>query len=334
MPHRKALHLGTGPRSVQEARRWVVDVCERIGRDDLAECAELAVSELVTNAVLHGEPPIWLQVRGTPAHPRIEVHDASVVPPQPGSPGGGIDLGALDLGGPDALDGIDLSALNAFGRGLDIVARASVLWGALVEEDGKTVWFEPAAEFAEVDGAPYQLDAPASTRSNGTGGGDRITVRVRGLPVAEFTQFQRHYRELRREVRLLALAHEDDYPLAKSLAEYFNALERPLRDGMGREQVDTALRAGRATVDLDLRMERYVAEQIGNLTELLDIADDFARGARLLTIERGTEQRAFQEWFLGEFARQARGESPVTWARRGRTGHGSGSGGNTSTLLS
>ena len=51
--NRPALALGSGPRSVQDARRWVVGTCQDIGRDDLVECAELGVSELVTNALLH-----------------------------------------------------------------------------------------------------------------------------------------------------------------------------------------------------------------------------------------------------------------------------------------
>ena len=52
--NRPALSLGPGPRGVQDARRWVVDVCADIGRAELVECAELGVSELVTNALLHG----------------------------------------------------------------------------------------------------------------------------------------------------------------------------------------------------------------------------------------------------------------------------------------
>ena len=56
--NRPALTLGSGPRGVQDARRWVVDTCHDIGRADLVECAEFGVSELVTNALLHGAPPI------------------------------------------------------------------------------------------------------------------------------------------------------------------------------------------------------------------------------------------------------------------------------------
>ena len=65
MQHRQTLELAPGPRSVHDARRWVVATCREIGRDDLVDCAELAISELVTNAVLHGEPPVRMQLSGT-----------------------------------------------------------------------------------------------------------------------------------------------------------------------------------------------------------------------------------------------------------------------------
>ena len=81
--NRPALTLGSGPRGVHDARRWVVRTCADIGRDDLVECAELGVSELVTNALLHGEPPIQVRVRGTAEHPRIEVRDSSLEAPDP-----------------------------------------------------------------------------------------------------------------------------------------------------------------------------------------------------------------------------------------------------------
>ncbi len=269
----------------------------------------------MTNALLHGDPPTKLQLRGTTEHPRIEVSDASTVPPQPSSRGGGIDLDAFDL---DAFDSgaagdIDITSLGGFGRGLDIVSRASAAWGAVIEDDGKTVWFEPAPEFSDAAGADFQLMAPPETGEPRTRMGE-VAIQVQGVPVEEFSVFQRHYRDLRREIRLLALAHEDDYPLAKVLSDHFNALERPLRTSMGREQVDDALEAGRDSADLRLRMPPTHARQIGELIDLLDAADDFSRAERLLTAPRSPEQRAFQIWFLSEFRRQAAGAAPQPWS--------------------
>ncbi|HWI42615.1 MAG TPA: ATP-binding protein [Nocardioides sp.] len=314
VPYRQTLQLGPGPESVRSARRWVVEVCRALGREDLCDCSELAVSELVTNAVLHAEQPIHLRVRGTSEHPRFEVRDASTVPPQPASSkGGGFDLDSFDLDAFDEFDQDQLASLTTVGRGLDIVARAASAWGADIEEDGKTVWFEPSVDLSEVDGADFQLThsfAPIPDEYTRVG---EIGVQVNGLPVVEFGRFQRHYGDLRREIRLLALAHEDDYPLAKVLSDHLNALERPLRANMGRELIDEARKEGRATIDLRLRVPREAARQIGGLVDLLDAADDFSRAQRLLTAPRTPEQRAFQIWFLGEFRRQAAGGPPVAW---------------------
>ena len=75
---------------------------------------------------------------------------------------------------------------------------------------------------------------------------DAVThVEVHGVPLSQFHAFQVHYRELRREVRLLALAHESDYPLAKTLSDLFGSLDRDLREGIRSEDIETAQASGR-----------------------------------------------------------------------------------------
>jgi anti-sigma regulatory factor (Ser/Thr protein kinase) len=290
---------------VQDARRWVGDLCVEIGRPELSECAQLGVSELVTNALLHGEPPITVRVRGTVEHPRVEVRDSSVEAPiLPSEP--------LDRPETDGL-------LLTFGRGLSIVARCSEAWGAEIEDDGKVVWFAPAADFADDLGVPgvitgFAHRAPTPTR-------DRVRVHVLDAPLALHLGFQHHFRELRREVRLLALAHESDYPLAKSLSDVFGSLERQLRDGMGIEQIEAALAEGKESTDLVVHLPRATASTLTRFLELLDLADDFCRAQRLLSLARSPEQRRFQIWFLSEFVRQADGAPPVSWLEVRSNGH-------------
>ena len=79
--NRPAESLAPGPRGAVQARRWVAGVCDEIGRPELRENAELALSEVVTNAILHGHPPVTVRLRGTRSHPRVEVRDASTDPP-------------------------------------------------------------------------------------------------------------------------------------------------------------------------------------------------------------------------------------------------------------
>ena len=297
--NRPPLALGQGPRGVQDARRWVADLCQEIGRPELAECGQLGVSELVTNALLHGEPPITVRVRGTAEHPRVEVRDSSVeapiLPTQP-----------LDRPQTDDL-------LLTFGRGLSIVARCSDAWGAEIEDDGKVVWFAPSADFADGEGVTGVITGVDHQRLQATPTRDRIRVNILDVPLALYVGFQHHFRELRREVRLLALAHESHYPLAKSLSDLFGSLDRQLRDGIGVEQIEAALAQGLESTDLVVHMPRASASTLVRFVELLDLADDFCRAERLLSLARTPEQRKFQEWFLSEFVRQSHGEPPLSW---------------------
>jgi len=293
--NRPALSLGSGPRGVQDARRWVVQTCHDIGRDDLAECAELGVSELVTNALLHATPPLTVRVRGTAEHPRVEVHDGS--PEAPAMPSAG--------------DADDDDLLLTFGRGLGIVARCATAWGVDLEEDGKTVWFAPATE---PGGDPVEgLVTGEQPPTERVPGPDEMRIDIVGVPLRMYVEFQRHYRELRREVRLLSLAHETDYPLAKDLSELFGALERDLREGIGADQIEQALASGAATADLHVAMPHETAATIGRFIELLDLADAFCREKRLLSLARTPDQQRFQRWFLSEFVRQERGEGSLAW---------------------
>lgn len=307
--NRPALSLGSGPRGVQDARRWVVGTFRDIGRDDLVECAEMAVSEVVTNALLHGAPPIQVRVRGTREHPRVEVSDGSVEPPTlPSAPSVDLDAdGEIDL---DDLDDL----LLTFGRGLSIVARASDAWGADIEDDGKTVWFTPATEFADDGGAEGVISgAPGLGVSTGQQPADPVKLRLVDVPVKDYVSFHNHFRELGREVRLLAMANETDYPLARDLAQVFSRLGRPLTRASVRREIDDAQAAGLTTTTLEVLMGREEAREVGRLLELLELTDAFAREERMLALARTPRQVAFQTWLLGELVHQAEGEAPRAW---------------------
>lgn len=287
---------------MQDARRWVVGTCKDIGRDDLVECAEIAVSELVTNALLHAEAPISVRVRGTREHPRVEVRDGSrVVPELPHT----------------TTPQDEAELLLTFGRGLSIVARASDAWGIDLDDDGKVVWFAPANAFAEHIGAEGRVTGAPDEDVEDEDGEldvDLVDFSIRGIPVRDYITSTRHYRELRREIRLLALAHQDDYPLAKNLSDLFSAMDQPARAQVGTQQIEAAYAAGEETADLELTLPRRVVERVDLFIEMLDLADEFCRAERLLSVARTPDERAFQTWFLREFVRQASGEKPQPWS--------------------
>jgi anti-sigma regulatory factor (Ser/Thr protein kinase) len=294
------LELTPEPRSVRTARAWVVGELAAIGRADLSDAAELGVSELVTNAILHADPPITVRVGGTPTHPRVEVHDTSHVPPR-----------VRRMSDDDRL-------LATVGRGLGIVAMYSTTWGAEVSHQGKVVWFEPATDAddgANLAGDVFDLAEVVDRRLATVGEAtDRTTVRLIGMPVQVFAHYRVWYDELRRELRLLALNHGGDYPLARELTEITLQVEQERRQARGVDRLDSAVADGAETVDLAYDVPATAGATMGRLLTLLEEVDVFCREQRLLTLEPTPQQIALRSWYLGEFVRQAAGAPPTPWA--------------------
>lgn len=133
------MRLASTPVSIGVARTQVAELCERSGMDSLADTAALLVSELVTNAVMHGHGDITLSVHCADSQLLVGVSDESTEPPliNPSPP-------TNRLGG----------------RGLFLVNTLANSWNYQIAPDGKTVWFC-------LDGKPVRrrrVDAPAAER--------------------------------------------------------------------------------------------------------------------------------------------------------------------------
>lgn len=296
MPLSSELTLASSPRAAADARRWVSDVCLRLERPDLVECAELGVSELVANAVLHAAAPFRVRVRGTASHPRIEVIDGSTSPPVPPAP----------------LVGDDLDLLLTFGRGLSMVAQCAVAWGATIEADSKIVWFEPAAQMSDEGGAEWVIDSHDQTGPEPISDA-AVEVRLLGLDVPLHSALARQYHELRRELRLLSLSHQSDYPLAGDLTSMFANFERQFPATFG-DQLRAAETGGLPRADLTFSMMPEAGPILVTMTEMFDVADAFCRAERLLSLARTPAQRSLQNWLLGDLVHQLGGASAQPWS--------------------
>ena len=95
-----------------------MDAVHRLGKDDVADVAELLVSELVTNAVLHAGTVVRLRILGDGSGVRIEVSDGMEAKPSRRR----------------------YSAEAATGRGLGLVEALAADWGTRSDGAGKTVW--------------------------------------------------------------------------------------------------------------------------------------------------------------------------------------------------
>ncbi|MFN8035458.1 MAG: ATP-binding protein [Acidimicrobiia bacterium] len=108
------------PASVAAARRFLRAALGRSGADPiLVDDALLALSELVTNAVVHANTEFRVRVTVDAGVVRVDVLDSGDGRPCP-QPGGALDAG---------------------GRGLRIVDRVSDEWAIGEREDGSGVWF-------------------------------------------------------------------------------------------------------------------------------------------------------------------------------------------------
>ncbi|MDY0813406.1 SpoIIE family protein phosphatase [Kitasatospora purpeofusca] len=113
--------LPAEPTAVSRARRLVRATLAEWGVEQLTDTAELLVSELVTNAVRYASAPIG--VRLTLGETLlVEISDPLPDPPR-------------ERHAAEADEG---------GRGLELVARLALHWGARAEGMGKVVWFEQA----------------------------------------------------------------------------------------------------------------------------------------------------------------------------------------------
>lgn len=117
------LSVDTVPASVLRIRRFVVAACREGLGGELCETAALLVSEVATNALVHGSGRIEVRVLVTGRVLRVEVADSS-----------------SDLPAPRHAD-----ALDEGGRGLALVDVLASSWGAEPDELGKVVWFEVTA---------------------------------------------------------------------------------------------------------------------------------------------------------------------------------------------
>jgi anti-sigma regulatory factor (Ser/Thr protein kinase) len=108
--------------SVSRARHAVIDLLRANSWDEEGiDEAALMTTEIATNAVLHARTPYTLTIDVSIQRLRVDVRDASTLPPR-----------VIPLASASALGG----------RGLALVSALADQWGYQSTIDGKSVWFE------------------------------------------------------------------------------------------------------------------------------------------------------------------------------------------------
>ncbi|MFC6599392.1 SpoIIE family protein phosphatase [Kitasatospora paranensis] len=126
--------MPSDPAAVADLRAWTAAALERWGLDDLVFGTELILSELATNAIRYGSPPVRVRLLRDRAL-ICEVSDGSSTAPH-------LRYAA------DTDEG---------GRGLFLVAQLSTRWGTRYFPRGKVIWAEQALPTS----APHPAAPPA-----------------------------------------------------------------------------------------------------------------------------------------------------------------------------
>jgi anti-sigma regulatory factor (Ser/Thr protein kinase) len=317
-------------RSAAQARHWVRDHLNQIGRGDLVAAAEAGVSELVTNGILHAQTSIGLALTGSHERVVIEVYDGSPMVHQRVA---------------DAAPTLD----STIGRGLRIVRAYAREWGVSTTTHGKAIWFQPIAG-ERVDGAeapaeatngaarnqetslpPLDLDEaldalaeafPEPAAEMGTTRAaarepDEQTVQVSllGVPPFVLQHHRKRWLELVREMQLVALAEPSrQQDMAGRFCDAARAVQADLyRIGRSADDASPPVSDDGGAVDA---LAEVAPSMRDAFVEIRDMARELEKnwtGIALLFIHPGEQARQLREWWLGELIGQIDGAEPTRW---------------------
>lgn len=302
--------------SAREARRFVRDMLAGAGREEWSEAAELAVSEVVTNVVLHAHTGFELTVRISDDHVRVEVADRNPLLPQQRR--------------------YDDEATT--GRGMALVEAVTDQHGITsLGAEGKVVWFCVAAGADEVseedllaqfdDAGSWEVEVEASAPAAEP---ERLVdVDLRGMPPTLWLAARQHHDSLLREFALYRAAHPDSRITEVQLAQADAArtaisscleatLARMRLQGVQRlplpEGHPSPLPAVPAVIDLVVQVPASSGGTFAVLQDVLDSAERLAVDGDLLVNPALPEVVAVRDWACEQVISQLSGGHALPWS--------------------
>lgn len=291
-------HLQAHPSSVSAARRIVRDTLTEAERDDLIEAAQLLVSEVVTNALVHAGTEIDFRASIDTDGLRVEVTDGSTQHPVPRNYG----------------------AMAGTGRGLRLLEQLVDRWGTLAHEDGKTVWFELSSG-VDLDHVQIVADAGEVEAFAGPARDDTVEVVLVNVPLLLHAAWLQHAEELLREYLLASLDADDATETLEMHAAASGAMAL-LHEHMPAPDVGenpsavmaSAVEPQVSAERLQLALPRGAVSQFRVLNETLEAARAAVDSGVFLTPPIQPELRALRRWLCGQVAAAESGEHPVPWS--------------------
>ena len=274
----RTLALRAVPDAAPQARSLLRDQLAGTPLEDRLDDGLLAISELITNAVLHGRDPIEVTVTVTATCARAEVSDGSPVSP--------------------SFSMLDPTAVT--GRGLMLISSAADRWGVEPRPDGKSVWFELFVGGRD-DG---EADVDALLAAWGDDlvedpAHEQVRVVLTDLQTELVARSEAHIEGVLRELHILIGCEEADPEhtrIARAVLQAA-ALMEPVRNDL-RHQVAVAVSAGQPRVDVSVTLQREDAELVRDFVHAIDEADRLSRSGVLLTAPAPAELSAVRQTYL------------------------------------
>jgi len=281
------------PSSAGEARRLLRDALPGESSEEAVDAAALALSEIVTNALVHAGTPMRLRVILAPSAVRVELADGSVHLPLPR----------------------DYSQAAGTGRGLHLVTEVVDQWGAHHDDYGKVVWFEitdPLPPPGQPGATPQVPSARRPTsRSN-------VRVELTNVPLLMHAAWQEHAAGLLRELLLTRLEEDasaiDEHAAASAaMSVLFEHVPAPELDEDPDAIMATAVEPGVSAEQVVLELTPEAAADFDVLDELLQIAVRQAEQGGLLSPPTQPEIGELRRWLCAQVRQQSAGGTPEAW---------------------
>lgn len=283
--------------SAARARKLVREVLERGEALEWEDAALLAVSEVVTNALVHAGTTIALTVRLDDSGLRVEVSDASPHLPRQR----------------------DYASMAGTGRGLTLLDQSVDRWGVAPDRFGKVVWFEirrdaDATEARDADSElPVRL--PESLRAT-------VPVELRNVPLLMHAAWQEHASALLRELLLVQLEHDvealDRHARASdALSLLYEQIPVPDLGEDPEAVMASAIEPDVSREVLTVAVPRTSVPNFQTLQDLLVLATEAAVAGDLLVPTTQPEIQELRAWLCGQVRGQAVADAePEPWAPR------------------
>jgi anti-sigma regulatory factor (Ser/Thr protein kinase) len=273
--------------SAGEARRLLRDALAGV-EDDSVDAAQVAVSEIVTNALVHAGTEMRLRVLLAGTGLRVELKDGS----------------------PHLPRRRDYSTVAATGRGLHMVSQVVDKWGAYPDGEGKVVWFEIVDEDPAPDGSDVDPGRPRRT--------DHLEVELLNVPLLMHAAWQEHAAALLREMLLMRLeedlsALEEHAALSDALSVLFEQIPAPDLGDHPDQIMGSATEPGVSLPRLVLRVPRGSLPHFRKLEQSLEEAVELAELGELLSPPTQPEIQIMRQWLCGQVLAQAAGHSGIAW---------------------